>query len=81
MMEDLFKKALGIDEPWYVKSIDFIVESKRLDIELDFKRGSTFKDESDGEDAKPYKAYDTVRKKLRHLNFFEHECYLGSFEF
>ena len=76
MMEELFKKALGIDEPWYVKSIDFIVESKRLDIELDFKRGSTFTDESDGEDAKAYKAYDTVRKKLRHLNFFEHECYL-----
>ena len=23
-----------------------------------------------------YKAYDTIEKEWRHLNFFEHECYL-----
>jgi transposase len=76
MMEELFKKALGVDEPWLVKNIEFDGKSKRLDIELDFKRGSTFVDEPDNDDRKAYKAYDTVKKTWRHLNFFEHECYL-----
>ncbi len=32
----------------------------------------------DLEHPKEYKAYDTVKKSWRHLNFFEHECYLNS---
>ncbi|MBX9597440.1 MAG: hypothetical protein K2X04_02550 [Burkholderiales bacterium] len=40
---------------------------------LDFVKGSTFGISGiDGE----YKAYDTVEKSWRHLNFLEHECYL-----
>jgi transposase len=74
MTLDLFQKALGITEPWIVKSVDFDVEKKRLDIQIDFNRGSVFIDEESGEECK---AYDTVEKSWQHLNFFEHKCYLS----
>lgn len=73
-MENIFKRALGLSEPWYIKSIEFNEFSKRLDIYIDFRRGSKFMD--NGGDFKEYSAYDTVQKEWRHLNFFEHECYL-----
>lgn len=77
MMNDLFQQALGIGSPWHIKSIEFNADNKRLDIHVDFKRGATFAD--DGENVgqkRMYKAYDTVQKTWRHLNFFQHECYL-----
>jgi hypothetical protein len=45
-----------------IKSIDFNAEEKRLDIQIDFKRGSTFADPDAGDhEVKEYQAYDTVR--------------------
>jgi len=77
MITELFQQALHINAPWFIKSVDFDVEKKQLDIHVDFKRGSTFADpDEDGELAKKYKAHDTVSKTWRHLNFFEHDCYL-----
>jgi len=73
MMLNLFQQALGINAPWLIKSVNFDPKKKRLDIQIDFKRGSTFIDEESG---KAYKAYDSVKKEWKHLNFFEHECYL-----
>lgn len=70
-MEDLFKVALGIEDPWYIEDLSFDVERKRLDIRLSFKRGSRF--EVDGV---LHPVHDTVEKTWRHLNFFEHECHL-----
>ncbi len=76
-MEDLFSCALGIEAPWFIDSMEFDPESSRMDIYLNFKRGSTFSDQGDDtSDIKAYKAYDTVDKTWRHLNFFQHECYL-----
>ena len=43
-MEDLFQTALGISSPWYIESLKFDVETSRLDIFIDFKRGMTFTD-------------------------------------
>ena len=37
---DLFQMALGLTPPWKVSSPDFDVSKKRLDIQLDFTRGS-----------------------------------------
>jgi hypothetical protein len=37
----LFAAALGLQAPWYVSDIDFSLEKKRLDIHIDFERGST----------------------------------------
>ena len=71
---NIFSRALGIDKPWIVVGIDFDVTAKRLDIMLDFVKGSTFSFEQDGV-INQYKAYDTIEKECRHLNFFEYECY------
>lgn len=77
MMTELFQQALHINAPWLIKSVDFNADKKRLDIYIDFKKGSTFADPDAASDsAKMYKAYDTVQKTWQHLNFFEYECHL-----
>ncbi len=72
----LFQQALGLQPPWEVQSVEFDAERKRLDICLDFPRGSSFTcpdcSKSD------VKAYDTVQKTWRHLNFFQHETYISA---
>lgn len=73
--QSIFSRALGIDKPWFISDVRFDAAVKRLDIGIDFIRGSTFEFEQDGV-IQQYKAYDTVEKEWRHLNFFEHECYL-----
>ncbi|MDO8281559.1 MAG: ISL3 family transposase [Thermodesulfovibrionia bacterium] len=73
--KQLFEIALGDISPWQVVSIDFeIGESgnKELHIRLDFPAGSTFLDDL----GVPCKAHDTNDHTWRHLNFFEHHCYL-----
>lgn len=47
-----------------------------MDIYLDFSRGSVFTYKEDEKEIAGLKAYDTKEKRWRHLNFFEHECYL-----
>ena len=75
--QPLFELALNIQEPWHIKDIQFDIENKRLDIYIDFRKGAIFHYESAKENIKgDFKAYDTVDKEWRHLNFFEHECYL-----
>ena len=56
-MSTLFSATLHIEKPWFVKNVDFDVKQKRLNIRLDFAKGSTFGISGiDGE----YKAYDTI---------------------
>lgn len=75
--QQLFELALNIQDPWYIKDIQFDVKNKRLDIHIDFHKGSVFHYVSKKENIQgDFKAYDTVDKEWRHLNFFEHECYL-----
>ncbi len=76
-LETLFSEALDIKAPWAITGINFDSSKKRLEINVDFARGTTFEHENDitGE-IERYKAYDTKVKTWRHLNFFEHECYL-----
>lgn len=79
LMKTLFEQALNITDPWYIKDINFDSEQKRLDIYIDFRRGALFHYENQEENiAGDYKAYDTLNKQWRHLNFFEHECYLNA---
>jgi transposase len=40
--EALFKIALNLEDPWYIKTIDFSAEGKQLDIHVDFEPGSKF---------------------------------------
>lgn len=69
----LFTAALGLQPPWRVASVRFDEQAKELHIDLDFARGSVFPCPGCG---KPVKAYDTRERTWRHLNFFEHKCYL-----
>ena len=70
---ELFQAALGLAPPWVVNRCEFSVESGRLDIYLDFPRGSPF---ACPECAAASKAYDTDELTWRHLNFFQHETHL-----
>src|ERR1700758_461211 len=73
MQNQLFEAALGIGKPWYVRGVEFDAACKVLTIGIDFVAGSRF--------AAPgvegvHPVHDTQTKRLRHLNFFQHECYL-----
>lgn len=72
--EELFAIGLGLLPPWEVKEVKFeeTSEGKELHIYIDFKRGSRFANDN----GKPEAVYDTEEKQWRHLNFFEHRCYL-----
>jgi transposase len=73
MTEKLFETALGIGAPWYVAGADFNAQARTLTIRVDFAAGSRFAVPGvDGE----YPVHDTVPKRYRHLNFFQHECFL-----
>lgn len=78
MTKELFQVALNVTDPWFVDEVKFDVEAKRLDIYIDFKKGSIFSffDKKEEKEYAGLKAYDTSSKTWKHLNFFEHECYL-----
>jgi len=77
LTKQLFEAALNIHDPWFIKDIQFDPDKKRLDIHIDFHKGSVFHYESKEDNINAtFKAYDTKEKHWRHLNFFEHECYL-----
>jgi transposase len=73
---DLLQMALGLTPPWQVSSSDFDLQQRRLDIKIDFPRGSTFTCPECG--LEEVKAYDTEQKTWRHLNFFQYETYLSA---
>ncbi len=60
---ELFAKALLIETPWFVSEIRFDQGNSRLDIWIDFERGSLFyyEDASLGIKGR-FKAYDTRQK-------------------
>ncbi len=73
MSNELFETALGVETPWYVKDVNFDAGKRLLTIAIDFKKGSRFPCEG-MEGLHP--VHDTQAKRYRHLNFFQHECYL-----
>ena len=73
----LFEQALNVKAPWFIKEIDFDEKLKRIDIFIDFEKGAEFHyEDSELEISGEYKAYDTLKRTWRHLNFFEHETRL-----
>lgn len=72
---ELFTMALGLQAPWKIKNIEFKkdeLEGKELHIEIGFEKGSKFEDE----EGELHGVHDTADRTWRHLNFFQHECYL-----
>ena len=75
--KDLFAQALKIETPWFIERMEFDPEKGKLDIWIDFARGSLFYFEVAGLGIRgQFKAYDTTEKEWRHLNFFQYECHL-----
>jgi transposase len=73
MTKQLFAAALGITAPWFVQAVDFDAAQRRLTIKIDFPPGSRF---VHAKAPGNHPVHDTQIKRLRHLNFFQHECYL-----
>jgi len=71
---ELFKAALGLQDPWMVGAMDFDPAGHRLDLHLDFTRGARFPCPEGDEDA--CAVHDTQTKTWRHLDFFQHQAYL-----
>ena len=40
--EALFKIALNLEDPWYIKLIYFSAEGKQLDVHVDFESAANF---------------------------------------
>lgn len=73
MHNKLFETALGVTSPWFVQGVDFDATNKTLRIVIDFVAGSRFAHPAA---AGLHPVHDTQMKRYRHLNFFQHECYL-----
>ncbi len=73
---ELFELALQLKPSWFIKNIQFKPTRGKsrgqLDIYLDFIKGAKFKDDT----GILCPVHDTVDKKWRHLDFFQHTCYL-----
>jgi transposase len=72
-MQELFRVALGLAEPWVVREIAFSEQEHPLDLHLDFPSGSRFSCPICGTGCG---VYDTSERAWRHLNFFQHKTYL-----
>jgi transposase len=72
--EDLFKLALNLQDPWYIKSIEFSSAEKQLDIHIDFAAGSRF--ECSNCKSPNNSIHDTKERVWRHLNFFQFKTYI-----
>jgi transposase len=72
-MQELFRVALGLAQPWVVSKIEFSEEQHQLDLYLDFPAGSPF---ACPECGKSCGAYDSSERIWRHLNFFQHKTFL-----
>jgi len=72
--EELFRIALGLEKPWYIKTIDFKVQEMQLDLHIDLESGSKFPCPSCGRSG--CHVHDTIERTWRHLNFFQFKTYL-----
>jgi len=73
-MQELFRVALGLAEPWVVSKIEFSSEEHQLDLWLDFPTGSRFACPECGQG--DCSVYDSAERTWRHLNFFQHKTLL-----
>ena len=71
--KDLIQLALGITPPWFVKELNLDTSKKRMDIYLDFIKGSKFLCPVCNELCP---IHDTKERVWRHLDFFHYETYL-----
>lgn len=73
VLETLFSKALKLEHPWKITKVEFLEKEGKINIFIDFPKGSVFQCPKCKKEAK---AYDTTEKRWRHMNFFQYTCYL-----
>ena len=71
----LFSKALGLGSGWKVVKSEMDVGGRELKLWLDFESGSQFACPQCGEFCP---VHDTVEKKWRHLDFWQHRTELNA---
>jgi transposase len=75
---EIFRLALGLEEPWFVEEVRLLEvpdsPNKELHIHINFRRGYEFV----FDDGHTGKGYDTEEKRWRHLDFFQHKCILSA---
>jgi transposase len=71
---DLFQLALGLWSPWMVTRSEFDAVDGRLDLYVDFARGSRFACAQCGREG--CAVHDTKDETWRHLDFFQHRTLL-----
>ena len=77
--QKLFSMGLGVEEPWYIRDLDFIEVGEKagsrheLHVYVEFIKGSRFSVKGCDE---PCPVYDTRERTWRHLNFFQYRCYV-----
>lgn len=75
---DIFTLALGLQEPWVVTNVEMLPSEKdpqklEVHITVDYKGGSKFLCPVCTEENS---VYDSKSRTWRHLNFFQHRCYI-----
>ena len=68
---EIFQLALNLPRPWFVTSVTFQehqTSKKTLHINIGFTKGHKFTEDTI--------VHDTQSREWRHLNMFEHECYI-----
>ncbi len=70
--KEIFQLALNLQKPWFVCSIELSEESghKELHLTIDYEQGYFV--DIDNKST----VHDRKDRSWRHLNFFEHQCYL-----
>jgi transposase len=74
----MFGAALGLAPPWQVTSVKFDELLGVLNVGLDFARGSRFACPHEGCANEACPVHDTMDKRWRHLDFFEHQAFLSA---
>ncbi len=71
--EKIFEIALGLQSPWHIKAVRFEEQEGKhiLNIDIDYRKGYFV--DSNGKSI----VHDRQERTWRHLNFFQHECYLN----
>lgn len=72
---EIFSLALGLDSPWKIERVEMKVTEnsiKELHLHIGYSKGYEFKDK----EGVACPIYDTKDKEWRHMNFFEHHCYI-----
>jgi transposase len=69
----IFTAALGLQTPWYIEDVQLEGKGKdrQLHIYVNHEKRKRFEYESE-----EYPVYDHQKRMWKHLNFFQHECYI-----